>query len=722
MVVDKIFPHYPNYSFLQLEEINQTIYNYARLPFYEWYCFDLLKITDKYPSLGTTKGINKSFYNLRYDFSIISCTISNNVYTYTFEIRNTLWTGKWKLTTITGEEISKDDYTVTTNNKNGNTLTLSGENLQLFKLCLELSNEDKSRDIDTNYLSIRFEKVYEFTHQFDVPSYEEVKVVNTSNNKPIANATVKLIPLTEKREYVDSELEEDDSYPYLKSFTTTTNDKGIAKILFTATKTPDVYYCRLEANKGESNCYTSVTDNRTQNYTREVDNVSNLSMYKGEIKTFTFKVTPINKYGVGYKPDSEVYQVDIYHTLDIAQNIPLINNLHTNTVTRKYTAYTNSNGEVTVKLNSREFYGDTSTVKIVLPETTKFDSVTSNEYVIKHEWLYAESISHLREVCENENGADAIVLKNQTYYHTDNKTININRKQYVLGAKGNSFATINSNKSVPLFTVQSGMDGSKELINSLTINGIKVVETKTVVMQKGYSYVELLNCVFTENKGELYIGAVVYQKDNSCIANIHNNYFTNNYGNNICGRGNVKISNNLFKITDVKYTYQPEPFVLEQYTGTGTLTNNQFYVNTSIDYSSGKPVIKKFSKNRSYAKISVWVGKTAKVNGKGVSQLKDDNTFNFFDSPYNNKAYIFSIYYYPYDRVKTYIVAYASGNRTNKATGHAVEGVNWAWKDGYYLVREDGKKYSTYNPFITIRNGKVIESTEIYVPSSGGVV
>ena len=142
----------------------------------------------------------------------------------------------------------------------------------------------------------------------------------------------------------------------------------------------------------------------------------------------------------------------------------------------------------------------------------------------------------------------------------------------------------------------------------------------------------------------------------------------------------------------------------------------------ALDYNTGKAVLKPFPTNRSYAKISVWVGKTATVNGKGANQLKSKNTFNFFSPPYNNKAYIFSIYYYPYDNVKTHIVASSNKERINTASGHAVEGCNWAWRDGYNLVRESSKNYSTYNPFVTIKNGKAIESSELYVPTSGGVV
>ena len=162
--------------------------------------------------------------------------------------------------------------------------------------------------------------------------------------------------------------------------------------------------------------------------------------------------------------------------------------------------------------------------------------------------------------------------------------------------------------------------------------------------------------------------------------------------------------------------------MLEQYAGQGTLKNNQIYVNTSLSWSStGKPIVSMYNKNRSYAKISVWVGKNAKVNGKTRHELAKDNSMNFFDAPYNNKAYIFSAYYYPYSNVKTFIVASSPNSRINRATGHAVYGVNWAWKDGYTLVRESSKNYNTYNPFVTFVNGKKVVSAQIQVPTSGGI-
>ena len=736
MVVERKFPRYPNYTFLQLEEINQTLYNYARNGFDDWYCIQLQKVYDKYSLQSST-----SFNDLRYDFVLISMLKTGSTYKWTFEIRNVFWTGNWKITDKNGNLLNENSYELSYgDNPAGNKLIIIGTNLKTFNLCLQLSPEDKVRKI--NHTSIRFESNYTYSHQFDQVQYEEVKVVNASTGNPISNATVELIPLDNKKKYIPIELESKQGYNYLKHYTTTTNSNGIAKIKYDKTVTTGKFYARLEATSQAGNtCYTSVTDDRIQNYVpkpvvkpepepfvdksgRTVEIKDKLVMFKGEIKTFDIQVIPQNKYGVKYKPESERYVVDVYHTYDAAQNVPNVKVNKSSMKTEKYTFTTDANGFVQCTLNGRGFYGDYSYLKIVIQKTNAFEEVVTDEYKIKHDWMYIANYSALKTELENVNGADAVVLKNATHTRNNANSIEIKRKQYILGESGSGYPTIDGGYYNRLFVVKSGTNATKELMNELTINGVRIIKCNNVVTQENNTNVTLTGCVFQENKFEATNGQgnTLYQNDVNCFATVDHCFFENNYGNCLLARGNIIIDDNLFKITDVKYTIQPEPFVLEQYSGNGTLTNNMMYVNTSMIYKDGKREIVRYNKNRSYAKISVWVGKTAKVNGKGVSQLNADNTFNFFDMPYNNRAYIFSIYYYPYDNVKTYIVASADNSRINKATGHAIEGVNRARMDGYNLVRESSKRYNTNNPYVSIKNGRIIEDKAIYVPVSGGVV
>ena len=735
MVVDYKFPRYPNYSFLQLEEINQTLYNYARKGFDDWYCINTLKIWQRYPRILR----DGSFYNLRYDFVLINCETTSTMCTWTFEIRNVFWTGNWRITDTKGNALPEDSYEVSyVDNPQGNILRVTGNKLLDFNLCIQLSPEDKVRKI--NHTSIMFEQAYEYSHQFDQDFYENVKVINASTKTPIANATVKLIPLDNKKKVIPTELESKTGYGYLKSYTTTTNAKGIARIKLAKTVTTGTYYARLEATSQAGNtCYTSLTDKRVQNYVpepviiveepdlsgREIKITEPLQMFKGEIKTFTIKVIPKNKYGVGYTPDKQQFTVDIYHTYDQAQNVPNVKVNKQQLKTDKYTFTTNKQGEVQCTINGRGFYGDYSYLKVVLPKTTEFEQVVTDEYTIRHNWLVINNYETLKHEIESDNGCDCVVLANKKHTRTSTEPITVNRKQYILGEKGNSYPTIDGNYYPNLFNVKAGVNATKELMNELTINGVKIIKCNNVVNQGANSNVTLTGCVFSLNKYETTgnQGNTLYQQATTSVATVDHCYFENNYGNCILARGNIIIDDNLFKITAVEYTTQPEPFVLEQYSGKGTLTNNFFYVNTSMTYKDGKRTITKYSKNRSYAKISVWVGKDATVNGKKPSQLRSDKSFNFFDAPYNNRAYIFSIYYYPYDNVKTYIVASASNSRIDRATGHAVQGTNWAWKDGYNLVRESSKNYNTNNPYVTIKkDGRIVEDARIYIPVSGGLI
>lgn len=720
MAITKKFPTYPNYSFLQLEEINQTILNFSSEPFREWSCINTEHIYSKY-----TNTLNKTFRDLRYNFTIIKCVKSGSVYTWTFEVRNVFWTGKYKLLNVDGS-VYTGSYEVSTSDSGGNFITISGNNFNHFILCLELSNVDQQRDIESTVIT--FEGEVEYTHQFDNSSYEYLKVINAETKQPIVGATVKLIPLDSRKRRVDTVLESEPSYPYLKHYTTTTDSKGIAKIKFSATLTPDTYYAMVTAvSQGGNKATTQVIDHRVQNYGREIlYDEDNFYMYKGEIKTFEFDIQYVNQYAQNYHPNiKEDYVVNVYHTYDSAQTNPLTPTITSKMVTDVYSVKSDNNGRFSFTIDGRGFYGDKSYVKIVLPATDGFKSYTSDELTLRHEWFYVNTLKALKNECANPDGCDAIILRNKEYVRDSSAdTVHITRNQYIIGAKGSKYPFIDGKQNKILFEVDAGTGMNQKELTEFTLIGVQIENCDNVISQNDYTNVTLSNCVFKHNTNTFknYQGNTILHKTSNCITTVQNCYFVNNQSNCILARGNCNISNNLFKITDVKYTIQPEPFILNQYSGKGILKNNFIYINTSMVYENGKQTFVKYPSNRSYAKIAVWVGKNAVVNGKGVRQLNGDNTFNYFDDPYNNRAYIFSIYYYPYDGVKTYIVASARGDKINKATGHAVEGTNWAWKDGYNLVRYSSNNYNTNNPYVTIKNGNIIESSVIYVPVAGGMI
>lgn len=731
------YPTYPNYDFLQLEEVNQTIYNFTKNGFYDVAEINTDEILKKFPSWGNGKEFIKQFNNLRYDFSLINLEFKGGIFTWTFKIVNILWTGKWTLLNTDRSNYTKEVYSLTPN-KNGDTLILQGRDLYNFILRLEMSNDNVSRNILVDNYS--FEGTYEYTHQFDSKITEYAILKDLKRNKYIDGATVKFMPLNDVGEKITA-----NDGDWLQECEGINVRNGRYAINYSKVNNIGDYYGRLEAYvSGVLVAQTHVTVHKIQKYKREVpakplpqpvstpsepevvlDNLNNLWIYKGSIKKFKLKISTHNDYNYSINKNKADAVVNIYHTYDVANNNPLEISKIQKIKTDVISTHADENGYFEFELNTRNCYVDKSYLTISLDKTDTFPAWTSPKYEIQHRWRYASDWLDLKTECEDERGADVIILNNKTYTATkENPTIRIGRnssnKQYIFGEKGTGWSTLDEHNYNNCFRLLN--KGSNK--NFLYLRGIKITNSECAIYQENNTYLDIVACVFTENKHvkQNYQGGCVYQAEVNTLLNVDHSYFENNYANCILGRGNVVLTNNLFKITDVEHTYQPEPFVLEQYSGEGILKNNQLYVNTSMVWdSNGRVSVKRYDKNRSYAKISIWVGNKARVNGKTRQQLTSDYSMNFFDPPYNNRAYIFSCYYYPYGNVRTYIVASTPNHRINKGTGHAVYGTNWAFKDGYTLVRESSKSYNTNNPFVKFVNGKKIVSPQITVPTSGGV-
>lgn len=735
MALEHPFPRYPNYSFLQLEEINSMISLFTNGGFEDISCISTDVIVSKYSEFSNeNKEIVKKFDNFRYNFSILSVKIDANMnYTWTISVYNTLWTGKWYLYDINGVPYNPDKYEVDTVDKKGNTFTISGKNLNRFILCLELSTDSKPRDIPVSKVKWKFKGNYNYTHQYDIDKTENCTVVSETSGKYINNATIKLVPLTSNQSEVNI-AESSSAYTYMKSYTTNVcKGNGQYTIKYSKVPAPDTYYARLEAYDGEElKCTKIVTVKKINTYKRVITtDTSNLKMYRGEIRTFKFKITSEHK-TTGFKNNTISHKgeiVNIYHKFNSEYTDPLKKPTITKYKTVVYSAIINENNEFSIDISLRGVYCPNSTLTIVLAKTDTYPAYTSNPINITHDWKVATDWKDLKTTCENDKGADCILLDNKVYTMSDNKSITINRSnhdtQYILGKKGKRWSTLDGMYKGTCFKLKQHINSSQGVKNNLILKGIRAINFEGVIYQEKNTFLNIFACCFQYNRNIPfgYQGAVVYQSKTNCGASIRASYFENNYANCITGRGNVHIQGNLFKITHVKYTYQPEPFVLEQMEGVGILKRNQFYINTSLTWDSrGNKKLAIYGKNRSYAKISVYVGKNATVNGKTRYQLLGDNTFNFFKEPYENKAYIFSAYWYPYSNVRAYIIASSTNSNINKATGHAVYGRNWAWKDGYYLGRVAWKRYNTYNPFVKFIKGKKIVDTAILVPESGGVI
>lgn len=710
----------PNYSFLQLEDVNQTLYNYSRQLFDDWFEVDLKYLIEE-------TGLTGDFEDVRYDFVLVS-RYGNR---WTFEVVNSFWTGCWKIVDQKGNLINHNTgvyyYDV-----NDNIVEFTSASLPNYKVLFQLSPLDTGRTISTNPIYFK-EGSYNETTQFNITTNLTVTIIDKHNN-PVEGATVKMLPLDQFHRRIPSTLEDKAGYNYIKSSYGMTGADGSCKIRLEKTPTPILQDCILEATYNGEVAYTYLRNDRVQQYTRDVEialsdgsikPITDLWMYKGEIKNFQFKVIPKNKYGVGYTQSIGKCTVDVYHTFDENQNVPNIQQNVQKLKTVRYTVTTNDEGVFTLPLSSRGFYGDKSQIKIVLPETRIYDSVVSDTMTIKHHWFYANDYEHLRSECESSTGCDAIILRNRVYNRNNFNYIKIKRKQYILGEMGADYPTLNSNHYKDLFMVTKGKGTNKDLLNELTLIGIKITNANNTIIQDEYTNVSIVGCVFEGCQGVVnrWQGAVIYQKTEKCSCVIQNSFFVNNYCNCIAAKGTVYLIRNLFKVTDVRYTPKQEPIILNQFSGRAVLKYNMIYSNTSMEYADGEKIIKSHPATVSNAKISVYCGRDAVINGRNAYELMKDNSLAFFDNPYNNQAYLFSIYYDHYSHKKKYIVACATNDYTrNKATGHTVEGSNQIYKNGYTLIDEKSKLYDDTNPFIHIDDGKIIEHKDIYVPKTGGII
>lgn len=750
MAIEFVHPRYPNYTFLQLEEVNQVIYNYTKNGYENRSCIYSSKILKAYPELGENNVINKPIKDLRYNFTIINLEFdSKGRYVWYFEIVNTLWTGGYSFTSSDGSKIDTESYEITAKDTNNVTNTkgnflkiVTKKNITDWRLCLDLSNADLPRNIIEHLVyHYRFEKSsYEFTQQFDESMTRSFRIISEPKGGDVDDMKVRFVS-TSDPSLLEKGMPDNSGFRlYNKKnknyvFDGVSKGNGVYNITFDGAGTCVDCYGRLECRDKQTNallCTANCVIHMVQGYERSIELLtSSLSIPKGSKGTLKYKVTLKYKGAtINKKTDFTGNVVNIYHTFNANDTNPLKKTTTYKEKTNVYTTLVDKDNTFSFTIDCRGFYGDTSKLVVSLQKTDYFEALVSEPLTLTHDWKRVNSLKELSNELASEDGSDCIVLTNKVYNRTkSDTTIKFTREssnlQYILGEKGDGWATIHGNYLSNLISLDTHPLHEKQgTINNVILAGIAFYENECTITQNDYTNLKVMNCVFKYNRylENNYQGCCIYQNSKNTTTTVENSYFEDNYANCLLGRGVMNATDSLFRINHVKYTYQPEPFVLEQYEGVGTLKRNQFYINTSLTWdANGKPQVSTYSKNRSYAKIATWTGNTATINGKTRHDLGYDGAFNYFDEPYSNHAYIFSAYWYPYD-IQAYIVASAPNNRINKATGHAFYGTNWAYKDGYNLTRVSWNSHNTYNPFVKFVDGKKIEDATITVPSAGGVV
>ena len=615
--------HVPNYSFLNVEDFNTVLLNYGT-DFEDFYDLDTNRLES---DTGAT------YNNYRYSFVVVSKSIFGSSYEYVLEVRNSLWDGGYTFITLPA---GVGNPTVNQSVTNPNILRITGENLTSFTIRLHLTNYADNRIINVNSLVVK--GLNDVSNVYYNSDTVPIRVL-TADGMPVNNASV-TVTMNNKT-----------------SNAILTNVSGEANIVFPA------------ANPGN---YTAVVTATKQNE-GTVKRSVNVKRTKTEVSFTIDNTKPFIK---GAIQSAEM----VFDTSKVN-----INDIEGVQVTIKYNNQTSvstiENGIAPFYLNLRKYYDDKLDVAISFNEST-FLNLLSKTVSLKCDYYYASDYATLESECEKELGADLIRLKTGTGYNYTSDGINmitINRDITIQGQKSTTgWCTLNGAGNGFFVVKENG---------KLTVQGIKFYKCNPAIYQDKKSNVLIEACLFVEceNEKHSFMGSCVYtdttteSKNNKLLfyTIIKNSSFYNNTGSCFSHGGQLHIENCQFKKDTMNAMYQPEPHVVNQMYGDCAIINSKILVDTADVISN---------KNQSFSKIVFMAGKTAAVNGKTGSQMGSDNSTNLFNAPYSNQSYVYIKYWYPFD-IQANIVASPLKNKEFASAGHAVEGINWAYKDNLQLTK-----------------------------------
>ena len=618
--------HVPNYDFLTVEDVNTVILNEG-IDFDEYYDLDTTVLESTH---------EQGYVSYRHDFVIVSKIVNGNQYEYILEIRNALWDGTYSFIKVP-EGFGSPSVTQVLNSPN--ILRISGKNLYYFTIRLHLTNTSDARVIGSNRLKVTGLK--NTTNLYLKQDIVPITVTDINGNA-VANADVKL------------------EGAGLNTFTGKTNAAGNCDVIYPAANPGD--YTATVSVTSDKGTFRKVVTIRRLKLNINPNLIQTKKLIKGAYNTITFSLGN-NEYDESWK-------------IMEGANITLT------TRGTKQTSSFNQEGTVQFTVNLREYYNDVLECKLSIEETG-YTYKCDKTIWANCDYFYATNYATLEAECENKYGADLIRLYRADKYDYTSDGINmiyIDRKIIIEGEKTNNGWTTLDGAGNGYFEIKDG--------GTLELYGVHITNANPAIYQWENSGLWVENCLFTGNNNEKHhgMGSCIYchVTDNSkrsktlFYSYIRNTCFGNNYGSCFSHAGQLDIRYCDFIKTDFKWFHQPEPFVVAQRYGDCAICDCRIDIDTQDGVSST---------NSSYAKIVAYVGKTASVNGKLGSQMKGDGTLNFFGSNYRNQAHIYTKYHYPYLSGNPILVASPNPGRETTACGHAVEGVNWAYKDGYKLTR-----------------------------------
>lgn len=699
-------------DFAQIEHLNQIIYN--NLTHESWDCFDTALLLEQQKIFGKTWGtydaqnpknskITQNVKDIRYNGMIVNIEILSDGYIYTFDVRNALWDGTYKITHSKNNNVEEDvpfadDEIIIKKGDTSNKLEvrLSGEYKDRMRICFHMNMSGDGRNINETDTSIYLENPVEYTHQYDETVTEKGYVYFSKNKKPCSGANISITPCDSQGLPINKGI------PQKSGIITGKN--GSFAMPYGEVDSPGHYYVILKASYTKLGVTASTQQivhiQKVQKNTRSIE-WGDASNYKGIIKgrIHTYKIQCITKNEFG------IHDVKLDKKLEGTYvNVSFIR------ATGSSTTYTcpiekDTDGTYCIKprINYRQYYEDYSHLNISIPASDGFPAYIS-QHKITHDWFVAENIddviSELRKTDSiGEIGTDWIFLKPGTYSVT--KPITLKRQITFAGLKGENPVTFTGNYKTSIISIENNTAASDYYMN-VNLIGIKFMEAVAAIRLETGCDLLIDKCFFTHNtnaKGN-YKGCSIFMPvDDKSIKNhdlwkveIRNSTFYDNKGNEIQSIGKTYIHNNLFKTDHYSYLQQPEVKVVNVRAGAVKYEYNKSYINIG-----SKPM----PTNHSFAKALTFIEKGATFNGKGPSQLGKDMSLPLYGHPYYNQAYTYAIYYYPYDDVRTKIVCSPRRGYERQATGHASRFKRWVYYDGYNFVRwNNGRnKGNTHDPW-----------------------
>ncbi|RAP45811.1 MAG: hypothetical protein BZ134_00365 [Methanosphaera sp. SHI1033] len=704
------YHHLLEADFAQIEHINQIIHN--NIIHDSWECFDTALLLEQHPQYGVYNSTNprsskitKNVTDVRYNSFLVNIdTISYadyKAYMYTFEVRNVLWDGAYKITRSKNNnndpDITHKGVVQVTKGTDDNTINIyvEGEGCEDIRVCFHMSQAGTGRNISTSSIIIQNDDLYE--EQYDKSFNHTGKVVDALG-KPLSNVELTLSACTS--EGLDTE-------GGIPSCVGKMSDKnGNYTLTYGATDRPSLYYAKITAKQGLFEVSKVIQVNKIQENKRGViwgDEKQYNGVWKGSIKEFKIQIAVYNKYNI-HDPDLDK------QLIGSRVNVTMINPHTKEQVSQTCTIQ--QDGYINPRVNYRRYYEDKSILRVSLEANTAFGTVIS-EREVTHEYAKATSWVNLNTMISSDDGPDWVMVPASTISpNEDIQTITIARDITICGTKGTNACKIDGLDKYNPFVVSNSSPATDNRIKFRLI-GVSIYNCTPAILVNEGSALYIDKCVFRGNShpAHHHKGCCIYTRNTDFTNKQHNLFqthvtnstFYNNVGNEIQSIGESHLDHNLFRTDNSKYLMQPEPKVVSVVAGEVTYKYNKSHI---------KITDKEMTSNHSYAKALAYVYRGAKFNGRGPNQLYGDMTLPLYDDPWYNQAYTYAIYYYPYLHRPTKIVCSPRKGFERKSTGHGSSSKRWIFYDGYYFIRREQGKGNKNDPWT---------STELAIPVNTGI-